>query len=164
MHGLSFLPSGWVRTELQGTQEREDVVIGLVDTFGNIRRPCLIQGAFLDLHVRMQIDLRGFRAFVPEQKSNHGTTDPVADQPNSCPSPSRIGMVSLDVYCLSAAKAPNRLEPVSLVTPNVPATTAQWSSLSDKPCARRQSRTPDTHAGKGRLRFPLRRFSRGPCT
>ena len=80
MYGLSFLPSGWVRTELQGTQEREDVVIGLVDTFGNIRRPCLIQGAFLDLHIRMQMDLRGFRAFVPEPKSNHGTTDPGAEQ------------------------------------------------------------------------------------
>ncbi len=74
----------------QRTQERENLVIRSVDPFGNVRRPRLVHRALLDLHVRVQVDLRGFRAFMSETEGDHGAADPVAEQFHRGRMPQRV--------------------------------------------------------------------------
>ena len=65
----------------QGVEERQQFVVGPVDTLGDVHRPGPIHRLFLDLHVGMQVDLRRFRRLVAKPQGDDRAADSAAEYP-----------------------------------------------------------------------------------
>ncbi|MDE0534129.1 MAG: hypothetical protein OXI01_22165 [Albidovulum sp.] len=65
---------------MQGVEKRQQLVVGPVDSFGDNNRPGLIHRPFLDLHIGVQVDSRGFCGLMVKPQGDHGAADPAAEQ------------------------------------------------------------------------------------